>query len=820
MKNPYIPNLLQRIKAAAKAAVSRPYFYKTFLVSLGVIPLIVLIAVSQRQGDEMAPTSAPATATTASSMSGNPTLTAASTDGNNTGTYTMTGLTQGQEKSKEIFGGSNTPVRQSLAKTLSASAAEQATRVSALLESAQLISLSELEKAAASGQFTIAWIDDKSSAVLLEPKPADVKVDPKKNASSRKTQKPAALTDIATGSNTNGPKADAKADATQPLLSFYPATYGPQLLDVLAKQKLQVIVGPSFELATADSNTPWFLWIILSIVAFYIIRGWHRSRNGWTPAGSHTAKSTEGGEIPDTRFTDVAGVDEAIEEMRELVAFLKEPEKFAVTGAKPPRGALMSGPPGTGKTLLARAVAGEAGVPFYAVAGSDFVEMYVGVGARRVRDLFAKAKKANSAIVFIDEIDAVARKRGNQETGGGSAETENTLIALLSEMDGFAGTNVIVLAATNRADMLDPAITRPGRLDRKIVVGTPDRRGRQRILEVHSKGRPIAQDVDYVMIARRTPGMSGAELALVVNEACLEATRRNLSIVDAGCFDAAIATIAMGRARTSALVTDSDRELTAWHEAGHTICALLQEDADDPVSVSIVPRGPAGGVTWMSGNDDIFLPKDKALARLVTSLGGRRIIKKLLDASYTQGAHGDLDAATNLAMAMATQYGMTRLGLMVRSPQMLAASGMHEVNEVVEELLNDALIEARALLAANADLVEAVVVELLDKETLIVSEINEIRDRVIKARAGRGPVQLLDDDEFYRDETVTGSPKKDSSEEANRTRPSGATRSRRVPLVVHRPRLESVGRLLEGIGKTTRRAARRPANPKRSGAGA
>jgi cell division protease FtsH len=439
--------------------------------------------------------------------------------------------------------------------------------------------------------------------------------------------------------------------------------------------------------------------------------------------GTRSRATVEPAAVPTTRFRDVAGCDEAIADLTEMVMFLREPERFTRTGAKPPKGALLVGPPGTGKTLLARAVAGEAGVPFFAAAGSDFTEMYVGVGAKRVRELFAAARRHPRAILFIDEIDTVARKR-SAEADQGAGETENTLVALLAEMDGFDDSNVIVLAATNRGDILDPALTRPGRLDRKVEVPNPDRRGRERILAVHTAGKPVGTDLDLTSLARRTPGFSGAQLAALVNEACLEAARRDLVSVSHECFDHAVATIAMGRARTSALVTDHDREVTAWHEAGHTLAAYLQADADDPVQVTIVPRGPAGGVTWMSGNDDLFLPRRKAHAQLVTALAGRAAEEVLLDGEYTQGAAGDLQSATDLAFRMATQYGMTRLGYQVRHPQ--SSAGNDTVSEVVEELLSGAHAGATALLGAHRQFLGAVAAALLDEETLTLVQITAL----------------------------------------------------------------------------------------------
>ena len=442
-------------------------------------------------------------------------------------------------------------------------------------------------------------------------------------------------------------------------------------------------------------------------------------------------KITEVATAPDTRFSDVAGCDEAIEEMKELVDFLKYPEKFANSGAIAPKGALLVGPPGTGKTLLARAVAGEAGVPFYSAAGSDFVEMYVGVGAKRIRELFAKAKKhEEGAIIFIDEIDAVGRARSSRTDTSNNTEGENTLNALLVEMDGFDKSNVIVLGATNREDMLDKALTRPGRLDRKIQVPLPDRVGRFKILQVHAQGKPFAENADWDLAARRTPGMSGAELASIVNEACLVAAREDRSSVTNKDIDAAIATVAMGKPRTSAIVSEHDRLVTAWHEGGHTVIAMVMPDADDPVSVSIIPRGPAGGVTWMSQGDDIFLTRRRAFARLVVAMGGRAAEELLLDGEFTSGPHGDLSAATQTALAMVTQYGMTDMGLMVRSEGFLSTGAKLTDDTVVavEKLLAEALSVARKTLAAHRVLLDHIVEALLEYDTLTQEDLLLIKE--------------------------------------------------------------------------------------------
>ena len=461
--------------------------------------------------------------------------------------------------------------------------------------------------------------------------------------------------------------------------------------------------------------------------------------SGTTRLGRKKVVTVEPATVPETRFSDVAGCDEAKSELLELVMFLKEPERFTRTGATAPKGALLSGPPGTGKTLLARAVAGESGVPMFTAVGSDFVEKYVGVGAQRIRALFAAARKHERAIIFIDEVDAVARRRGGEgETA--HVESETTLIALLSEMDGFHASNVIVIAATNRGDMLDPAITRPGRLDRKVEVPNPDRRGREQILAVHTAGKPIAVGVDFTGLARRTPGFSGAQLQALVNEACVDAVRRDLEEVSSECFEHAVATIAMGRARTSALVTDHDREVTAWHESGHTLAAYLQEQADDPVQVTIIPRGPAGGVTWMSGNDDQFLPRRKAHAQLVTAMAGRAAEEILLDGEFTQGAAGDLQSATDLATSMATRYGMTRLGYQFRPG---GSSPAQEVSEVVEELLGEAHTAATKLLGEHKLFLAAVAAELLAEDTLALADVHQIATQLGVARHALVPSPTL-----------------------------------------------------------------------------
>ena len=386
----------------------------------------------------------------------------------------------------------------------------------------------------------------------------------------------------------------------------------------------------------------------------------------------------------------------------------------------------------THNTLLARALAGEAKVPFFTMAGSEFTEIYVGAGAKRVRELFKNMRQHEKALLFIDEIDAVARKRSSGDSSAGNSETESTLNQLLTEIDGFNnkadGKTIIVLGATNRVDLLDPAITRSGRLERKIEVTNPDRLAREKILKLHAEGKPFAKESDLSLVAARTPGFSGADMATIINEAGLYAVREDLDEIHQKHLDQAIADVAMGKARKSALVTAHDRKITAWHEAGHTVCGYLQEDHDDPVAVSIVPRGPAGGVTWFSGSDEIFMTRKKALAKLVTAFGGRAAEEHILDGEYTQGPSGDFQQATNIAFTMVTKYGMTDVGFQTRDDRV--AMSNEAVTAKVEELLADAHKAATKLLKDNMPFMEAVVELLLEQDDVSYAELEGIADRL------------------------------------------------------------------------------------------
>jgi cell division protease FtsH len=440
-------------------------------------------------------------------------------------------------------------------------------------------------------------------------------------------------------------------------------------------------------------------------------------------------------------FADVAGCDEAKEEVFELVDFLKDPQKFQKLGGRIPHGVLLVGPPGTGKTLLARAIAGEAKVPFFSISGSDFVEMFVGVGASRVRDMFENAKKNSPCIIFIDEIDAVGRHRG-AGMGGGNDEREQTLNQMLVEMDGFeSNSGVIVVAATNRSDVLDRALLRPGRFDRQVHVGLPDIRGREQILQVHMRKVPIDPDVDAAVLARGTPGFSGADLANLVNEAALFAARRNKRAVDMKDFEDAKDKIYMGPERKSAVMREEERRNTAYHESGHAVVAKVLPKADPVHKVTIMPRGMALGVTWQLPEfDRVNLYKDRMMEELAILFGGRAAEEVFLH-SMSTGASNDFERATKMARDMVTRYGMSdSLGTMVyvdtESESMFGRTSSKTVSELTQQKVDAeirALIDsqyalARSILEQNRDKVEAMVAALLEWETIDAEQINDIME--------------------------------------------------------------------------------------------
>ncbi len=451
-------------------------------------------------------------------------------------------------------------------------------------------------------------------------------------------------------------------------------------------------------------------------------------------------------------FTDVAGVDEAKAELSEIIQFLKDPKKFTRLGARIPKGLLLMGPPGTGKTLLARAIAGEAGVPFYLISGSDFVEMFVGVGASRVRDLFEQGKRNAPCIIFVDEIDAVGRHRG-AGLGGGHDEREQTLNQLLVEMDGFESTDgVILVAATNRPDVLDPALLRPGRFDRHVVVPLPDVRGREQILQVHARRTPLAEDVDLSRTARGTPGFSGADLENLVNEAALHAAREERQNVEMQDFEKARDKVYLGAERRSLVMSDEERRTVAYHESGHALVAYLTPGADPVHKVTVVPRGRALGVTWQLPERDRYNESRDFLFTKLTILMGGRAAEEIAFDALTTGARSDIEMATKIARAMVCDYGMSeRLGPVSWSERQeevfLGKEFGHRsqvsehvaqmIDEEIRALVDDGRGRARALLLENLGVLHRVAEELLEKETLLAEEFASLVDglRATPARA-------------------------------------------------------------------------------------
>lgn len=454
------------------------------------------------------------------------------------------------------------------------------------------------------------------------------------------------------------------------------------------------------------------------------------------------------------RFSDVAGAEEEKQELVEVVEFLRDPRKFLSLGARIPSGVLLEGPPGTGKTLLAKAVAGEAGVPFFSISGSDFVEMFVGVGASRVRDLFENAKKSAPAIIFIDEIDAVGRRRGNG-MGGGHDEREQTLNQLLVEMDGFEGDEgVIVMAATNRSDVLDPALLRPGRFDRKILVGRPDVKGREAILEVHAKNKPLAKDVDLKTIAKQTPGFVGADLENLLNEAALLAARRNKKAIDASDIDEAEDRVIAGPAKRDRVISKKERETVAYHEAGHTIVGLVLNDARVVHKVTIVPRGRAGGYAIMLPKEDQMLLSKKDMQEQIAGLMGGRAAEELIFGQQSSGASNDFQQATQLARAMVTEYGMSdQLGPVQYEGQsgMFAGDAVpgqaafsintaNAIDEEVKRLSEEGMALAKKIIEEHKEQHAVIAKALLEYETLDEKQILSLY------KTGKMPAQ--NEDEF------------------------------------------------------------------------
>jgi len=495
-----------------------------------------------------------------------------------------------------------------------------------------------------------------------------------------------------------------------------------------------------------ESSSGMWINILVSFVPFAILffflfsmmgnMGGNSGRNPMS-FGRSKAKAANKEDIK-VRFSDVAGAEEEKQELVEVVEFLKDPKRFTKLGARIPAGVLLEGPPGTGKTLLAKAVAGEAGVPFFSISGSDFVEMFVGVGASRVRSLFEDAKKAEPAIIFIDEIDAVGRQRG-VGLGGGNDEREQTLNQLLIEMDGFEGNEgIIVIAATNRSDVLDPALLRPGRFDRKVLVGRPDVKGREAILKVHAKNKPLADDVDLKLVAQQTPGFVGADLENVLNEAALVAARRNKSIIDASDIDEAEDRVIAGPSKKDKTVSQRERELVAYHEAGHTIVGLVLSNARVVHKVTIVPRGRAGGyMIALPKEDQMLLSKEDMKEQLAGLMGGR-VAEEIIFNVQTTGASNDFEQATQMARAMVTEYGMSeKLGPVqyegnhamfgAQSPQKsISEQTAYEIDEEVRSLLNEARNKAAEIIQSNRETHKLIAEALLKYETLDSTQIKSL----------------------------------------------------------------------------------------------
>lgn len=500
--------------------------------------------------------------------------------------------------------------------------------------------------------------------------------------------------------------------------------------------------------AELPPQPPWWMSILSSILPMLIIVGlWFMLMNQGGAGGGKVmnfgksrARRYDEEKLKIT-FKDVAGAEEAKQELEEVVEFLKHPQKYNDLGAKIPKGVLLYGPPGTGKTLLAKAVAGEAGVPFFSISGSDFVEMFVGVGASRVRDLFDQAKKSAPCIVFIDEIDAVGRQRG-AGLGGGHDEREQTLNQLLVEMDGFsANEGIIMIAATNRPDILDPALLRPGRFDRQIVVDRPDIKGRTEILKVHVKGKPMGQDVNLDVIAQRTPGFTGADLSNLVNEAALLTARKDKKAINMPEMEEAAERVIMGPERKSRVISDKEKRLTAYHEGGHTIVGMLLEHTDPVHKVTIIPRGRAGGYTLsLPKEDKYYATRSEMLDELKVLLGGR-VAEALVLKEISSGASNDLQRATQLARQMICEYGMSEnigpvtfghrqdqvfLGRDIARDKDYSEEVAAEIDKEVRYFMEDAYAATEKLLSDNIDKLHVIAKALMEKETLEEEEINQL----------------------------------------------------------------------------------------------
>ena len=535
-----------------------------------------------------------------------------------------------------------------------------------------------------------------------------------------------------------------------------------ELLPMLRKSEVNIAVKKPEE-------TPWYLTIFISwfpmllligVWIFFMRQMQMGGKGGALSFGKTRAKLQGEGEVKVT-FKDVAGIDEAKEELEEIIDFLRDPQKFTKLGGRIPKGVLLAGPPGTGKTLLARAIAGEAGVPFFTISGSDFVEMFVGVGASRVRDLFNQGKKNAPCIIFIDEIDAVGRHRG-AGLGGGHDEREQTLNQLLVEMDGFEGNDgVIIIAATNRPDVLDPALLRPGRFDRQVVVPVPDIKGREKILEIYGKKTKLADDVDMAVIARGTPGFSGADLENLVNEAALMAARENKDVVDIAMLERAKDKVMMGAERKSMIISEKEKEITAYHEAGHALVARLLPGTDPIHKVTIIPRGRALGLTMQLPMDEKYThPRGYLLDRIAILFGGR-VAEKLVFDEITTGAGNDIERASELARKMVCEWGMSDelgplaygkkeehifLGREIAQHRDYSEQTAQKIDAAVKQIIVEANDKVTRMLQDNMDILKAIAAELLEKETIMLEDmdriIGQLRQEAIH-QADEAPLEIV-----------------------------------------------------------------------------
>ena len=538
----------------------------------------------------------------------------------------------------------------------------------------------------------------------------------------------------------------------------------PKLLNTLLIRKVQIIGdAPATSSIFTSILISWVpMLLLIGIWIFFMRQIQAGSGKGAMSFGKSKARMLTEDQIK-TTFSDVAGCDEAKEEVSELVEYLREPSKFQKLGGKIPKGVLMIGPPGTGKTLLAKAIAGEAKVPFFSISGSDFVEMFVGVGASRVRDMFEQAKKSSPCIIFIDEIDAVGRQRG-AGLGGGHDEREQTLNQMLVEMDGFEGNDsIIVIAATNRPDVLDPALLRPGRFDRQVIVGLPDVRGREQILKVHVRSIPLSCDVNILIVARGTPGFSGADLANLVNESALFAARANKNVVSMFEFEKAKDKIMMGSERRSMVMTESQKESTAYHEAGHAIIGRLVPEHDPVHKVTIIPRGRSLGATFFLPECDVISTNRQKLESQISTLYGGRLAEEIIYGTeyVSTGSSNDIKVATNLARNMVTQWGFSKklgpllyaeeegevfLGRVVAKAKYISDETARIIDQEVKYLIDSNYQRARDILNENLDILHNMKNALMKYETINISQIDDLMAR----RKVQPPINWKEDNDIYK----------------------------------------------------------------------